>query len=327
MTHLKTFFCCLALLMITITSHAKIVFINMKPDGWRDRDLYVMDDDGSNLIQLTHTEEVERYPNWSPNGRKIVYSRNPVEGEKVSSLYLINPDGSNGYRLSEKILRAAYPVYLPNDNQNITFWTLVNDKRSLNVINIVTGAVKKLFDGGIYAPDWSPDGRHIVYGSGADIWIMDADGRNRQRLLPLPPVLEDAGHVRDFPKWSPDGTRILYKENVVNLNPIFPRESSLYLHDIHTDTQKVLPLPKGWRFYGSLWMGNDTLLISAEEDGLKLQRNWGANLYRYHIPTDTMTQLTDLPGEEFSADWYPEPLTVDFQKKTTTTWGDIKTNP
>ena len=73
-------------------------------------------------------------------------------------------------------------------------------------------------------------------------------------------------------------------------------------------------------------MGNDTLLISAEENGLKLQRNWSANLYRYHIPTDTMTQLTDLPGEEFSMDWYPEPLNIDPRKKATY-WGHIKTNP
>ncbi len=58
------------------------------------------------------------------------------------------------------------------------------------------------------APSWSPDGRQIVFyaedGGKADVYVMDADGRNRRAITRTPSAGEGA------PAFSPDGRRIAF---------------------------------------------------------------------------------------------------------------------
>jgi Tol biopolymer transport system component len=58
------------------------------------------------------------------------------------------------------------------------------------------------------APDWSPDGQHIVYESNESgsfrIWSMDANGDQQKQLT-------NEGGFEDFlPSWSPNGKKILF---------------------------------------------------------------------------------------------------------------------
>jgi TolB protein len=64
--------------------------------------------------------------------------------------------------------------------------------------------------GGNQHPQWSPDGRWIVFDSwrndgeaSSDIWMIAADGRAERRIT------SDAA-MEEYPEWSPDGTRILF---------------------------------------------------------------------------------------------------------------------
>jgi Tol biopolymer transport system component len=58
-------------------------------------------------------------------------------------------------------------------------------------------------------PAWSPDGRKLLYanqaGDDVELFVCDADGKNRSRVT-------NTGGLNSFAAWSPDGKRILFRQ-------------------------------------------------------------------------------------------------------------------
>lgn len=79
------------------------------------------------------------------------------------------------------------------------------DERGLWLVQ-ADGAETRLTQGQDYRPDWSPDGRWIVFqrfkGGGSDIYVVRADGSHLRALT------EDGDNYH--PSWSPDGERIAF---------------------------------------------------------------------------------------------------------------------
>jgi TolB protein len=64
-----------------------------------------------------------------------------------------------------------------------------------------------------YQPDWSPDGKSVVYVSyqkdAMELWVLDlASGKSRQ--------LTDGGAVNVEPRWSPDGKKLIWVSTQYN---------------------------------------------------------------------------------------------------------------
>ena len=62
------------------------------------------------------------------------------------------------------------------------------------------------------APSWSPDGRRLAYvapaaGGLTDVYVSDADGKNRSPLTRTPQAAEAA------PRWAPDGRRLVVERS------------------------------------------------------------------------------------------------------------------
>jgi len=76
--------------------NGKIAFASSR-DG--EVNIYTMNADGSNLTQLTNVQDINYFPDWSPDGKKIVFTsiRDPRGNTDIC---VMNADGSGQTRLT-----------------------------------------------------------------------------------------------------------------------------------------------------------------------------------------------------------------------------------
>lgn len=145
-------------------------------------DIYVMNVDGTEQVQLTKDPFNELEPSWSPDGGKIAFisDRN---GQNFD-IYVMNSDGSNVTQLTDDSSNEFGPVWSPDGSQ-IVFNSDRNGNVQLFMMNIDgTNLIQLTEDtsNSAYA-DWSRDGNRIVFESDRDtgyanIYVMNADGSN-----------------------------------------------------------------------------------------------------------------------------------------------------
>lgn len=203
--------------------------------GW-SFDLWVMDADGSNPINLTNDPEYNRQPTWSPDGQRIAFARYLSFMDSDWDIWVIDANGGNLVQLTQGPSEDRDPAWSP-DGQRIAYasdWDIwVMDADGSDPVNLAT-------DFSIdFGPAWSPDGQRIAYASvpdslsRADIWIMDANGKN-------PVNLTTSSESESSPSWSPDGQRIAY---VCQLG-----EEDRQICLMNADGTDQIPLTDGFRF-------------------------------------------------------------------------------
>jgi Tol biopolymer transport system component len=148
-------------------------------------DIWVMDADGSNLVQLTQFENDsldDYHPTWSPDGEQIAFVRGKVPPGADGKLWVIDADGSNGHVLLDTPL-----VFFPrwsSDGTRIAFVTGDWPEVRVGVLDLATGTVTDVVAGNL--PQWSPDSTRllvsIIEGSGG-FGIVDLDAPNRLQVL------------------------------------------------------------------------------------------------------------------------------------------------
>ena len=170
----------------------------------RNWDLFTIKADGSERQQLTHTREPEQHPSWSPDGKKILFTRGDVMTN--IDLYVMDADSANVVRLTEHPERDQRGVFSP-DGETIAFVSQRDGDVAVWLMDADGANPRKLVQGG--QPSFSPDGRRIAFTSSAfddndEIYLIDLDGSNRTRLT------ENRRKLDMFASFSPKGDYLVY---------------------------------------------------------------------------------------------------------------------
>ena len=226
-------------------------------------DIFVMDNNGENIINLTQSPEMEMSASWSPDGGQIVFDREV--GEDEIAIFIMEAAGQNPQRITFEPGRNFSPSWSPDGNKiaflsdrNSTSGIYTMDTDGQNVQQIAHNQPK--FDG---PPIWSPDGRWLAFMSGDDqggrgLYVTNPQGHNENLIVHLGrPSLSVLNW--DRPAWSPDSQHLIY---------VVEEQNAEGLMKIRIDGDMPTQLKTGElvNWLSPVWSpGGDNLLFSARE--------------------------------------------------------------
>jgi Tol biopolymer transport system component len=168
--------------------------------------------DGSDLRILTSTRAAEQTektgtPDWSPDGTWLVYARN-------HTIWRIDADGANDRLIGDPEGFDWEPRVSP-DGKSVVYLhgDFVKGVSEPWILDLETGVQRPVNAGNareLEHPDWSPDGKWIVYNTlgptGEFLERMPSDDDEA-----TPEVLYGSdGHFAAKPAYSPDGESIVF---------------------------------------------------------------------------------------------------------------------
>jgi Tol biopolymer transport system component/DNA-binding winged helix-turn-helix (wHTH) protein len=221
--------------------------------------LWKSDRDGSNAMQLTDPPLYAATPQWSPDGKQILFDGNDAAGQTKN--YIISSQGgAPKLFLSEETKGLSEPYWSP-DGRKVAFYraAIGNSESELCILDLDSHRVTALPGSqGLLGPIWSPNGRFIA-GIDTSTWGIRLFDFQTQQWKML--VNENAG----WGVWSKNG-RYIYYLNLMH-------EPGVYRVRVTEGTSERIVNLEGFRATGSTlsWMSIDP------DDTPMLIRDAGSN--------------------------------------------------
>ena len=196
-----------------------------------DGNMYVSDQGGGNLVQLTDDAELPenqgqaflyyQHPTWARDGSQLAFVGLSSDGEQVETRVIVaEPDGDSQKEVHRS--ESEFPIYLnwSPDNENVGFISSNQNGDNIILQSVpAAGGERTILDvGSPYYWSWAPDGNAmIVHAGGAAASVpehlafldVDAPVITEQAVDVTAEALQEAStQAFQAPAWSPDGSRI-----------------------------------------------------------------------------------------------------------------------
>lgn len=201
----------------------RIVYSSLRPGNW---DIYYFAGPGAAPRRLTNHPGLDYDAAFSPDGRWVVFTS---ERRGNPDLYAIDLQADMEPRLLIDSAAMEDQAAFSPDGRTLAFVSTQSGNADIYVLPFLPGQTQDLtmavnltnHPGGDFRPDFSPDGERIAFSSDRDtpvyghpifsftrqregeIYVMDQDGRNAQRLT----------RTADWdgsPEWSADGATLYF---------------------------------------------------------------------------------------------------------------------
>ena len=328
-------------LMVVVDAQAQITFMSNRDGHVHPRldfptfEIYVMEVDGNNQRRLTNNPNFDISPSWSPDGKRIAFMSDRdghvdiLGGLLNFEIYVMDADGGNPQNLTNNPNDDSSPSWSP-DGKRIVFSSDRDGNREGNrenyeiyVMEVDGNNQQRLTDNDFYDrhPSWSPDGKRIAFMSRRDghfigefglsyeIYVMDADGGNEQRLT-------ENRKSDSSPSWSPDGKWIVFsadrKGDDVNYE--------IYVMDAdggnlrRLTNNRVDDVSPSWSSDGK------RIVFSSNTDG----KHENYEIYVMDNDGGNQQKLTNNPHLDGDPAWFGPAFAVAPTGKKFTTWGWLK---
>jgi Tol biopolymer transport system component len=264
-----------------------------------DRDgepeIFVLDRDGGAPLQLTDNDVFDGNPDWSPDGSRLVFTRDRDGGlenyDGGLEIYMMNADGSGTVQLTDDDVDNGAADWSP-DGTRIVFdgfdaervlqvYTMAVDAPGATATQLTTGAANG-------KPVWSPDGERIAFLSLRDgqreLYVMAADGSEQVNLT-------NHASFDALAAWSADGTQIAF---------VSDRSGDREIYTMAADGSDVVRLTHDpGEDSNPSWAHDDTDIMFTSD------RGGDVDVYAMARDGSDVRNLTQNPAWDFVPDWTP----------------------
>ena len=308
--------------------HARI-----SPDGanivytvqWVDQDsekkysnLWIAPTDGSKPYPFTSGNQSDSSPEWSPDGKNIVFLSNRANTDMPPALYKIPFGGGEAQKFVDiKGMVLSYE-WSPNGDKLVAVVVKADPKmlermqdekkKKLGVVDRVYDSVRFKFDGMGY-----------LSGEKAHLWLIDANDGSAEQIL-----TDDAYTEREG-TFSPDGKYIAFTSNHADRPQFEPWLDDIFIYSVDEKTITKVDTPMGGKGNVSFSPDGKTIAYYGFEGKLtwhSFNRLWvvstaGGDAKNLTGDTDYTCQSTtscdSTPMEMMKPIWSPDGSTIFFQ--------------
>jgi Tol biopolymer transport system component len=170
---------------------------------------------GRDLRQVTHVQGDAVAPDWSPDGRLIVFEtgRHLADDSDEVAVQVMHADGTGMTNLTSSLVCCSGDPSFTPDGQHIVYWRWDGVEEAVWMMNLDGSDQHRIIAvSGIADPNVSPDGQTLTLrlwdgleGENGALFRSAIDGTGLTQLTPF-------DHVSIKHDWSPDGGLVLYTD-------------------------------------------------------------------------------------------------------------------